>query len=486
MDNKASLLSKQAMGGIIGEGGYNFQNAYIITKIPEWICDATFIQILKEGSSDVDVAFKKDDALQRVYTQIKDHYVTPSEFKEVLKEFKEKDSTSPNTYQKFVLASTGLSPEVTRLKIALDRIKGSSEFFTSEDNTKLATNADVKKIADELGVGEDLDFIFGRVEFENDLPGLSQLGQMIKLFCGGMLDVANYQSKSGVFRYMFHPLYTFLVDSTGKTIDRSDLEEKINEFIANYKQQIEEDGFTVRMYHWEDTPYELSLKHDEIIDWSEHFERATRKTPDSKIWNENLLPELINLQKRIRKTGQARLIKFEGSATLSAGIAFGSAFPEVAGYTIQLAQRLGSKVEDWRSDVEIKTEYKLNSSDELINEAGQGLIVKFNVVADVSDQLEIFIKENNTDFKASLTLQPQTGIGEFINNESAVAYARDAKRLIRQAMSKYKTDKIHLFFAGPLGMAIFFGQMLNAMSDIQCYEQKNSGGYSKACLINCN
>ncbi len=483
MDNKTSLLSKQAMGGIIGEGGYNFQNAYILTKIPEWMCDATFIQILKEGASDVDVAFKKDDILHRVYTQIKDHYVTPSEFKDVLKQFTEKDTNTPDTYQKFILASTGLSPEVTRLKTAIDRIKGTEGFFTSKDKTAIDTDADLKKIAKELKVEGDLDFIIKKVEFENDLPGLTQLRQMIRLFCGGMLDVESYQSKSGTFRHMFHPLYTYLVDSTGKTINRSDLEAKINEFIDNYKQQIEEEGFTVRMYHWEDTPYELNLKYDEIIDWSEHFERATRKTPDIKIWNENLLPELINLQKRIRQSGQARLIKFEGSATLSAGIAFGSAFPEVAGYTIQLAQRLGPKVEDWRSDIEAKDEYKLNNSDELLNEKGQGLIIKFNVVADVSDQVDIFIKENNKDFKASLTLQPQTVIGEFINNESAVAYARDAKRLIRQAISKYKTDKIHLFFAGPLGMAIFFGQMLNAMSEIQCYEQKNGGGYNEACLI---
>lgn len=486
MDNKASLLSKQSMGGIIGEGGYNFQDAYILTKIPEWMCDSSFMQILKEGSSDVDVAFNKDKILHREYTQIKDHNVTPGEFREVLKQFIDKDTNTPHTYQKFVLASTGLSSEVTRLKTALDRIKGARDFFTSKDMVIKDTYTDLKKIAKELEVENELEFIIEKVEFENDLPGLTQLRQIIRLFCGGMLDIESYRSKSGIFRHMFHPLYTYLVDSTGKTINRSDLEAKINEFIDNYKQRIEEDGFTVRMYHWEDTPYELNLKYDEIIDWSEYFERATRKTPEARIWNENLLPELINLQKRIRQTGQARLIKFEGSATLSAGIAFGSAFPEVAGYTIQLAQRLGAKVEDWRSDVEIRSEYRLNSSDELINEAGQGLAVKFNVVADVSDQLDVFINESVKDFKASLTLQPQTGIGEFINNESAVAYARDAKRLIRQAIGKYKTDEIHLFFAGPLGMAIFFGQMLNAMPEIQCYEQNISHGYKLSCTIKNN
>ena len=50
MTDSASLLGKQAMGGLHGEGGYKFQDAYIVSKIPDWICDANFIQILKEGS----------------------------------------------------------------------------------------------------------------------------------------------------------------------------------------------------------------------------------------------------------------------------------------------------------------------------------------------------------------------------------------------------------------------------------------------------
>jgi len=37
------------------------------------------------------------------------------------------------------------------------------------------------------------------------------------------------------------------------------------------------------------------------------------------------------------------------------------------------------------------------------------------------------MKESKKLFKGVLTLEPEKGIGEFISNQSAVAYARDAK-----------------------------------------------------------
>ena len=71
----------------------------------------------------------------------------------------------------------------------------------------------------------------------------------------------------------------------------------------------------------------------------------------------------------------------------------------------------------------------------------------------------------------------------FKHKESAIGYARSAKRLVRETVSKLGVDSIHLFFAGPLGVAIFFGQLLNSMPEVQCYEQRQDGGYQLSCLI---
>lgn len=483
MIDSASLLEKQAMGGLHGERGYKFQDAYIVSKIPDWICDANFIQILKEGSGDVDVAFKKDNQLFRIYTQIKDYLITPSEFKTILKEFQDKDTATPDTYQRFVLASTGLNDGVAKLKTSLDRIRGSKDYFTPQDQVSADTLASVTAIATELGVEADVNFILERVHFDDAWPGLTQLEQIIRLFCGGMQNVQSYQEKIKTFRHIFHPLYTYIVDSSGKTINRADLEAKMTEFIENYRLQMEEKGFTLRMYHWEDTPYEIKLEYDEVLDWSKYFERKPRKIALPEVWQKELLPELSDLQKRVRESGTVRLIKLEGSACLSAGVALGWAFPEVGEYTIELQPRLGQKAEPWRTDISVEKVFNLNAIDEEIHADGNGLAVKFNIVADVTTDLDKYISESGNRFKASLQLTPEGGVGEIITRESAISYARSAKRLIREAVTKHGVDMIHLFFAGPLGVAIFLGQLLNSMPEVQCYEQKQDGGYQLSCLI---
>lgn len=483
INNAASLLSKQAMGGIIGEGGYSFQDRYIICKIPDLINDPNFYQLIKEGSGDLDTSYKPNGKVIKTYTQVKDHLVTTSEFRKILKQFKDKDKSSPSTFRAFTLVSLGLDPKVNKLKVALDRLRGIKNFYDQADNTKIQTDNDFKAIITDLKVGNDTDFILSKLYFESDLFGLKQIEPVIRIFCGGMEKIPQYQDYIKTFRSIFDPLHTYICSSTGKVIDRKELEDKLSDCIKKFKDNIKINGFSIRMFHWEDTPYELNLKHNEVVDWSKYFNRSKRQIASSKILETILIPQLIDIQQKVRKTGPVKLIKFEGNSCLSLGIAFGWAFPEVAGYTIELNQRLGSKSEIWRTDIISKTGYHLKHKDELISKIGSGLVVKFNVVADVTDQVKVFMKESKKLFKGVLTLEPEKGIGEFISNQSAVAYARDAKILIRNALSKYKTNSIHLFFAGPLGFAIFFGQLLNAMSDVQCYEQKIEGGYQLSCLL---
>jgi hypothetical protein len=126
---------------------------------------------------------------------------------------------------------------------------------------------------------------------------------------------------------------------------------------------------------------------------------------------------------------------------------------------------------------------KLRSSEQIAYKNGTGLAVRFNMAADTSSEFDRYIEESGKKFQTILDLSPENGIGEAINEESCIAYARDAKNIIRETANKYGVKKIDLFYAGPLSLAVIFGQLLNAMPDIQCYEQKNGGGYSKSCLL---
>lgn len=311
-----------------------------------------------------------------------------------------------------MLASTGVNDDVNKLKTALDRVKGSRDYFTPQDQVTAETLASLTAIAKNLNVESDTNFILEKIYFDDAWPGLIQLEQIIRLFCGGMQNIQSYQDKIKTFRHIFHSLYTYIVDSSGKTIKRSELEAKMTEFVENYRLQMEEKGFTLRMYHWEDTPYELKLEYDEVLDWSKYFDRKLRKIATPEIWKQELLPELSNLQKKVRENGTVRLIKLEGSACLSTGVALGWAFPEVAEYTIELQPRLGQKTEPWRTDLQAQKVFNLNAIDKKIYANGNGLAVKFNIVADVTTDLNKYISASGNLFKANLQLTPENGVGE--------------------------------------------------------------------------
>ena len=53
LNNPASLLSPQAMGGIIASEGFDFQTRYAACHLPIWLLDGLH-KLLFEGTGDID------------------------------------------------------------------------------------------------------------------------------------------------------------------------------------------------------------------------------------------------------------------------------------------------------------------------------------------------------------------------------------------------------------------------------------------------
>jgi hypothetical protein len=90
MKKKASnsFYAPKHRGGVIGGAGYNFQDAYIVSHLPQWLAQPDFHSYIKEGLEDVDVLFGEEENLRNVWHyQLKDHQVSVSEFKKILSHY---------------------------------------------------------------------------------------------------------------------------------------------------------------------------------------------------------------------------------------------------------------------------------------------------------------------------------------------------------------------------------------------------------------
>jgi len=244
---------------------------------------------------------------------------------------------------------------------------------------------------------------------------------------------------------------------------------------------LEREGVTIRLFHWEDPSFDLSQKWDVLLDWSEHFDRSSRKVPGPTIWRDRMIPALEEAQRRVRGSTNSRYIRFRPSACLSAGFALGWAFSEVKGYTFEVQQ--GPDI--WRTDTQpLVDRHLVMSEDSSFNKSSNDLCVEFSQQTKVRSKVDQFVDKTNLAFRARVELIPDIGFGKRIDGPSALTYANEAKQIIRQAIEKHGCKIVHLFYAGPLGLAIFMGWLFNAMhADIQCYEEQDEGGYKPSCLL---
>src|SRR4051794_1843215 len=80
------LLSPEGTGGIVAGNGFDFQTRYAVCELPGWLVRG-LIQMLHEGTGDIDLHFDESRGACRIHIQVKDHEVAPAEFKTAVAHF---------------------------------------------------------------------------------------------------------------------------------------------------------------------------------------------------------------------------------------------------------------------------------------------------------------------------------------------------------------------------------------------------------------
>lgn len=479
----SSLLRPENRGGADAARGFFFQDAYIASHVPDWLANPEFAALLKEGVGDAEVAYGESADRKRTLYQVKDHHVPPAEFASVIRGFYEKDQAAPGTYSQFVLACRSLGEGAESVRQGLCGLAGASPMYGERDRPLTDTKQDITDKLKKLGLEVPVGFILEKVRFDTELGDLHSSDQRLSdQFIGAMERcIPKWAGNSGL-RNAYEAIRNKIQGAIRVTLTRVEIEQLIQDTLDRFPARAHSEGISVRLYHWEDPPFDPSQSCDVLIDWSQHFDRKTRRVPRRDVWLEQLLPELEHAQETIRGSTDIRLIKLYPHACLSAGIAVGWAFREVKGYTLTIPQR----TELWRSDA---TPSARSLRAEICEEqlSSRNLCVAFSATADVTSKVNQFINNKRAEFRARLCLVPDTGPGAMLDGPTALAFAHQAKQLIRQAVDRFHIDTVHLFYAGPLGLAMFLGRLFNAMhADIQCYEEELGGDYTPSCRLPAN
>lgn len=231
------------------------------------------------------------------------------------------------------------------------------------------------------------------------------------------------------------------------------------------------------------------------LDWRPHFSPHA-VTGD---WEATMLPALDVVRRTLRDHARGRELVVAGTPSLPAAFALGHAVPELLPLTVRWLQRSpGGTEQSWSladapdSDIARKRGWTVSKSGYDID--GKHLAVLVNVV-------------NSTEsrFAASRALLPPLRAKIVVDHADALAVppderpdsirirdgseaaslARLVRRAVRNALDSYgPLDAVHVFLAGPAGLAVLIGQLANAFPALVTYDALDATGrYAPAATL---
>ena len=160
----------------------------------------------------------------------------------------------------------------------------------------------------------------------------------------------------------------------------------------------------------------------------------------------------------------------------------GTALPAVRQHTLRYMQ--GGQL--WSTDTP-KTPVPAPQVQHTRLDLGSDLAVAVGVAVDPTDAVTAYLRSQAIPVGELVTVQPAAGADDqaVANAGQAVAYAQQIRDLVRQELDRAPdTERVHLFLAGPGGLALLLGHRWNRIRPTVVYEHLGPGrGYTPAFIV---
>lgn len=473
-----SLLSAEAMGGIVAGKGFGFQTRYAVCQIPAWLLDTGFHQLFHEGTGDFEVRFQQGDQSSRIHVQVKDHTVTPAEFREVIDQFLRRYAEFERLYTCFTLVCPSLAESLQPIERGLARLRNAEPFYDDVASAVAPTKAELEERMRNAELRQDqIDFIQSKVKLEIAQGDLHHDARACDVFVAQLLKHPEYRER---IRAAVEPAFAALLRSVdakrGAVLGRAEIEEVLRTSIVPVGST--EGAITLWLQNWTTETFELPADYE--IDWSKDFDRAARRVPTEDMWNNRLLPELKSLRDRVASERKERLIRFRGRCALSTSIMLGATFPVVGGWAFEVPQPPAK--EPWRSDTAPASPYEMQV--EVVDGGGTDIVLGLNIRGDGREDVRRYIDSTGVPAGLFAFISPaMPGNRSIADAAEACAFAINVRESLGTLLKQRGVRHTRLFFYGPQALAIFLGQHLTSVGKVQLFEYQDPG-YVPTVLLN--
>lgn len=453
--NAPALTDARGMGGVIAQDGFDYQLWDGLARLPAWLANPAFEQMIFEGLEDLEARFfaphaPRERLLERF--QAKAGALAPADVRAVLQTFSEFETAFPNAARVQTLVTPRLPPTVSWLARDPDRVRKARPFYAPFADVMAASDAELRNqltetYGDPLGV-----FVAESVEVsERNLPDRDAA---VMLF-GVELDrtYPSLEAQSRRVAEAFEALSALARRSIGAPLGRAILRQTIEDALGRPLPLPQ--SFPLYIRSDRNEANERSLEID-----ASAFSGRDGAFPSQVEWAEHLLAPLDRTARWLRRQTVSR-IALSGSYRLTAAMVLGWAFRAAIGFELEIPTRDGVWPTDDRPSPDMRQPWRVSEPMAL---HGDQLIVSVGILRDPAADLE---QTAGIPAQSALALYLEEPIP---SAKSAQAAASTIKRTVDSAVARLHPRGIQLYFAGPAALALALGHRWNAMAPTQLHE----------------
>jgi hypothetical protein len=451
-----TLTEAKGMGGVIAQEGFDYQLWDGLARLPGWLNNPAFEEMIFEGLEDLEARFFAPQAprhrlLERY--QAKSGSLTPKEVSEVFESLRAFDVAYPSLARIQTLVTPRLPSTLSWVARDPARVRKARPFYAPFSDVSQASDGKLRSdLVEQFGPSLGA-FVADAVEVaERSIPdrdmALQSFGVALQrafphLEVGPRRIEAAFEAVSSLARRMI-----------GAPLKREVLIKLIE---AELGQSLGLGGaFRLHLRSGRNETDETALEID-----ASAFAGGDRPFPDAAGWANGLVAPLDLTARWLRARAVSR-IALSGSYRLTTGFILGWALRSATGFELDITTRDGA----WATDDRPRSDEaypKWHVTDAQALHANR-LAVSVGILRDPAGDLSAREGVQAPTLLAASLLEPVTSARAVQAGVSVV------KAAVAATAARLRPSRIDLYFAGPAAFAVALGHRWNAMPPTQLHE----------------
>jgi CBASS immunity sensor of nucleotide second messenger signals len=469
-ENAPALTDARGMGGVIAQDGFDYQLWDGLVRLPLWLANPAFEQIIFEGLEDLEARFfaphaPRERLLERF--QAKAGSLTPTGVREVFETFLQFETAFPHAARVHTLVTPRLPPSIAWLAQDPSRIRKARPFYAPFADVMAASDAELhKQLVDSYG-----DLLGSLIDQSVEVSERNLPDRDAALATFGVELDRTYPSLEAPQKRVtevFEALSALARRSIGSPIGRSVLLRTIEDALGTRLPLPQ--SFPVHIRSDRNETNERSLEID-----ASGFSGRDGKFPSQEQWRDDLVVPLDRTARWLRSHAVPR-IALSGSYRLTTAIALGWSLRAAIGFELEIPTREGAWATDDRPLMsDIVPTWQIAEPTAL---HGDQLVISIGILRDPAPDLAENVGIPSASVLRLFLDQP------IPSAKAAQAGVATIKRSADAAVARLRPRGIQLFFAGPAAFAVALGHRWNAMPQTQLHEFVTGGrNYVATALV---